>query len=243
MRRGVRKGLKVVIIPVIPADTEFLGDSPAAFRESCVTNPAIEGQHLSPGGVHGFSDSLTYGTRKSLITLTMVIRTDIKILVVGVVVPSYISSSPALRSAGQHPVKFRYQLRQVAGEGFAAFPPAPGPGENLRHNPRTGNDGVGLEKFKGRGGFHLRRNDAHKVILHAHHIDCCQSVLPGHNLQSTGKTLTFLLLPVETFSDDHIVKHERSLGKHCRKGVLPEIELIVESPVILDFPLLKHSLP
>ena len=84
---GVRQHRQIVIVPVFPAGREFLGNTSAAFRESGVADFAAVGQNLSPGEVHSLAHSLPHGTCKSLISLAMVIRADIKVPVLAAVVP------------------------------------------------------------------------------------------------------------------------------------------------------------
>ena len=108
--------------------------------------------------------------------------------------------------------------------------------------PAARNDRVGLEQFQSGTGLHLGRNYAQKVVLLPDAVDGCYLAPFRDEFQASGKLEGALLLPVEIDAYDHVVEHERRLCENSRAGYGVEIQLVVEHPVIGNFPVAPADL-
>jgi hypothetical protein len=116
MFRSIGKRLKIWHIDIVPAYAELFHDSSAAFGESGVAKFAIEFENLAPSTVYSLSDSLSCGTGQSLITLAMIISTDVETAMVLMIIPLHIfllCTIIDLVSAGADTVEIRNQRRNI----------------------------------------------------------------------------------------------------------------------------------
>ena len=197
---GVVHALQVGVVDIFPAGTEELGLAAAALGVAGVAELALIAQHLAPGLVDDRADVVAHGHRKSLISLTMIIRAHVEVVVRGVVFHS-------------------------------------------RHQPASGDDGVGLEQVHGGAGLHLGGDDAQQVVLHAHEVHRADLVPLDDEFQAAGVLQRAFLLPVEVDADHDVVQDEGGLGeaRGARDGV--EVELVVERAVVGDAALaVAHAL-
>ena len=128
------------MILVGPAGPEFLGDASAAFGKPCVTETSFIFQDLSPGLVHGLAGILADSRGQTLISLAMVVRTDVEGLVVIGVEPSLNMQDTILQPV----FRALYNIAAILSAG------------NLLHHPGPGNDRMSLEIFQRSGRSHFR---------------------------------------------------------------------------------------
>ena len=83
-------GTQVIEIDILPAGAEQFGSTTAAFAEACIADFAVGiGQDDTTGGLDGLFDKWRHLTGDALVTLTMIVGTDIVEMVVGVVPDLY----------------------------------------------------------------------------------------------------------------------------------------------------------
>ena len=100
---------------------------------------------------------------------------------------------------------------------------------HLCQEPRTADDGVGLEQFQTCRGLHLTADDTGQILLHWQLVDGGDFVALHHQAQRTQKHLCLLALPVEVDPDGDIEERERGVRGSRRKGELAILVAIPEN--------------
>ena len=185
---GISYGRQIVIMFVFPTIFKFFGRAPTTFGETRVANLVVINQNLTTSGLNSFCNSCVRCLGDTLIALAMVVGTNIKDGMVFSVVPTDIF----FFSFGK-----REESVALLAHCVSFF--------DLGKEPATGNDGMCLQKFEGRGCAHFGRNYAGQVIFYRKYIDSCNLVLMYHEFEGSHEYLGFMSFPMEIDADGYIV--------------------------------------
>jgi len=148
--------------------------------------------------------------RYALITLAMVIGTDIEYGVLLLIVP-----------ADELGVRLLELEERLACTMLALF--------NLCQEPRPTDDGTGLEELQRTGGLHLAADDTGQVLLYRQYINGHNLAFLHHELQFAQEGLRLLPFPVELFADGNSAETERDFVR-----LRPEGEVVVYVTIPLE---------
>ena len=182
---------QVRILDVFPAVLEFFEHTTAALGETGITNLAVIHHHLATSGSNRLADNVCRCTGDALITLAMVIGTDIETGMVFTVVPT------------DHLILSLSESR-IFCLGLSDFLIL----LDLCQQPSSGNNRMSLQEFQRSSRTHFRRNHTCQVVFHVDDIDSCQLTIFYNDFQGTQEALVFLAFPMEVDTDGHIVQFE-----------------------------------
>ena len=184
-----------------PAILEFLGHASAAFREAGVADRIVIHQYLSTCLFDHLPDYRVRCPGNTLVTLAMVVGTDIEQIMVLPVVPADQGLVVAVTT-------FIGRNRSVQVEILL----------DLCQEPASRDHGMGFQQLFGSVGAHLRGDYAGKVFLHVHLVDRDDTFIGRHEVQRSLEALILLSLPVKIHADRDRLQVERGL----RAGRLEE---------------------
>ena len=233
---GVVMDSQVWIVLICPGRGEAFRAAAAALVEAGVHEFPTGAEGEAPGFVDGGADFLPYRQGEALVTLAVVIGTDVETVVVVMVEP-FDDLARRLTGFRRRPGRLqpghegRDIVEGIRHRGFLFSLPV----GDLRHHPGPGDDRMGLQELRRGGGLHLGGDDAEEVVLDADDIDSHHLPFVHDELEGAGELLVLLPLPMEVHADGHPVQDERRLGEESGDGGRLEDEFIVEGAVIVDF--------
>ena len=101
-------------------------------------------------------------------------------------------------------------------------------------HPRPGNDSMGFQEFYRCVGMHLGRNHAQQVVFQPYTVYRPYLIALYNKTKSSGKAPGNLFLPVESYSDGHVVEDEGGFAEQGGPGHSLEGKLIIEHAVIIN---------
>ena len=144
---------------ILPTCLKNLSHSSTAFRETGITNTTIICQHLTSCRFNRFHHIRVRLPRNALITLAMVICTDIETMMCLIIVPT--------DNGGRMLLRIRRCKGSVMGSCVrSSFKNA--------HQPTARYDRMSLQQLQRGIGAHFAADDAGKIGLHRHDIHCLQ---------------------------------------------------------------------
>ena len=149
------------MVSIFPAGWESLAHPAAAFGEAGIADLSFPGQDKAPGLVYCLADLVASDHGHALVTLAMVISTDVEEGMVIVVEPSdHFDPGRVVPRPGfpvETTVQFRDKGRKIFRLGSGRRGGSPGtPCLDLGHDPGPGDDRMGLEELQGGGWLHFR---------------------------------------------------------------------------------------
>ena len=209
----VATGLEVGIVLLVPAGTEALRGTTAAFREAGVAELVVVDEDFTAGFGHRTAHIVKGFGGDALIALAMVVGADVEEDVVTAVVPA------------DEFVGFMDEAEESLAVGGLLETAV----EHLAEEPATRDDGMGLEEFEGGGGVHLGGDDALEIGLGGDFIDDGELLLVDDEMEASAEGLVLLPLPVEVDTDGDVVEGEGGVV-----GIGGEDEFTVGIAVPLD---------
>ena len=195
---------------ILPTILELLGIATTTLMETGVADVAIVGKNLTSSLGDGFSHVGVAGIGDALVTLAMVVGTDIKDGVVFTIVPA------------NDLIVFLDKREETVGSVFVttAF-------FHLGEYPGARDDRMGLKELKGCRGRHLAGDDTHEVSLERQFVDGNNLIGFDHDVQCAFEGLFLLALPMEVHTNGNIVERERGFGGLWGEG---EVTVLRASP-------------
>ena len=151
---GIFYRRKVGVWGVFPTVLVFVGASAAALAKTCVADFAVIGEDLAACGIDGLLYLRGYSSCDALVSLAVVVGTDVEDGVVFAVVPSYQFGVGTCE--GEEVMPFECE--------FLAF-------LHLGIEPAAADDGGSLEEFEAAGVLHLTADDAGEVFFDGDAVD------------------------------------------------------------------------
>ena len=210
-------------LDVLPAVLILVRLTSATLSESRIANLSIVHEYLTSSRANCLSYSGIAGSRDALITLAVVIGTDVEDGVVFAVVPT-----DTLAFAFDESEEGRSLL------GMLLSP------LHLGIEPTSRDDGGGFQELERATALHLATDDACQVVLDGQDVDGDDFVLIDHELQYALEGLRFLALPMELLTDCDAMKRERG----CSFVLRPERQFLINiiSPTNAAIRIFRHLL-
>ena len=149
---------------IFPARTEHFRYASATFGETRVTHLSVGDQNTTTGLFNGSAHIGIVSTRHSLVTLTMVVGTNIIQRVSSPVSPI---DSLVIR-----------QQSLMAHFCLLAFATL-----NLGQQPAATDNGRSLQVFQAGRSLHLTTDDADQIVFHRQFVDSCQCAILHYHLE------------------------------------------------------------